>query len=559
MKRNITIFMVCILILSCFFGCAPKQIEPDATIAPTETVVAPTEEITEPPTEAVELTEEEQKQLYYEQMFADGTYVIDWSCVNIDVNTDYHLEQYSDENGIFWEYLRTHADFPEFTASEYFRPDENTAYFINTPMETEGGTGFYRLDNPIYQENVVSAEVLATQLLFEDCATRFREVWYVETVEGMDVVALDRSLLRGCLVYIDPTTNEVKRLHIYDAATAIDGGNTYYIEFVDKTVDDITVLDNLPITIHERTSFDKIVEACSQMIFQIKRYKFNNLGWNPAQQIAPRNLPTHRVVEESAETKAEKQYKWEQVFTNQDYIMDWGNVKIDYAADSHHELLTDDNGVFWRFVSDAVDSFVSYNAYYQREDGTSYFCTTKSDTESPRWYFVDATSEAPPHGQIANRCAVEQSSVTEYLNNIHKITYTKSVGGLDVVAVSGTHFGYGDATLNFYMDPETNEVKYIYTRYGKIEFVYYENRTDLNMDNMESIQQVMTYSMSPSFVLKMNAPETISKTITFADIERCNAVMRSIWFAHGTKEGAEAAITWDTEAWITGEPFVPAN
>ena len=188
MKKLIALLLAAVMLLSlaaCGGSAEPVETAPATTEAPT---TAPTEAPTEEPTEAVELTEEEQKQLYYEQMFADGTYVIDWSCVNIDVNTDYHLEQYSDENGIFWEYLRTHADFPEFTASEYFRPDENTAYFINTPMETEGGTEFYRLDNPIYQENVVSAEVLATQLLFEDCATRFREVWYVETVEGMDVV-----------------------------------------------------------------------------------------------------------------------------------------------------------------------------------------------------------------------------------------------------------------------------------------------------------------------------------------------------------------------------------
>ena len=107
------------------------------------------------------------------------------------------------------------------------------------------------------------------------------------------------------------------------------------------------------------------------------------------------------------------------------------------------------------------------------------------------------------------------------------------------------------------MDPETNAVKYIYMPYEcKIEFVYYESRADLDMENMESIHQVMTYAMSPSYVLEMVPPETISKTIAFADIERCNADQHRMWNGHDTEESAAARKSWLNESWITGEPFV---
>ena len=80
MKKVLLILALCLLIL-----CGCGQGEPVATV-PTETAApteAPTQASTEAPTEPRELTDEEKKQLHYEQVFAEGSYVIDWSCVNI--------------------------------------------------------------------------------------------------------------------------------------------------------------------------------------------------------------------------------------------------------------------------------------------------------------------------------------------------------------------------------------------------------------------------------------------------------------------------------------------
>lgn len=565
MKKLITLLLAAAMLLTmtaCGGSAEPVETAPVTTEAPT---TAPTEA----PTQPRELTEEEKKQLHYEQMFADGTYVIDWSCVNIDVNNEYHVALYSDENGIFWEELQTCDYSPEYEMSYYFRPDQNHAYLLHQTIY-EVGACLYHINTPPTHQSVVSNEVLATQLLFEDCLENNREIWYVETAEGLDVVAIDRGLLRGCMVYIDPETQEIKKMDIYDADSTLDEYKTFNVEFVDKTVADITEFDNLPpIPVTSTENFEWVAKLQSSWVRGIKHYNFQTLNrWSPTLQITPKALPTTRAVEESQETIAEKQQKWERVFTNQEYRMDWGNVKIDWQNTTHCEILSDAQGVFWTMYGTDANNFPAYNICYQADENYAYFYTTPSLNQAgaPRWYMVDTSSERPEQSVILERVAFLQSIYAEYLNNIQAIQYDKTIAGLDVVKLSVTHLGYGAGTLTFYMDPNTCEVKYVFSRYGssshyeKIEFVSYADRADINMESMDAIRQVRYYFMYPTQILKLEPPENIVKTVTFDDIGRCDDLLDEMGYVLiDSSDQIRENAYWESEGWITGEPYSRRN
>lgn len=566
MKKVLLILALCLLIL-----CGCGQGEPVATV-PTETAApteAPTQASTEAPTEPRELTDEEKKQLHYEQVFAEGSYVIDWSCVNINVNDEYLVELYSDENGIFWEELKTCDGFPEYEVSHYFRPDENHAYLLHQHIN-EIGIQLYHVSPSSPRQSVVSDAVLAARLLFEDCLDHNREIWYVETADGLDVVAIDSGLLRGCMLYIDPATRKIQKMDIYDADSVLDEYRFFNVEFADKSVTDITEFDNLPpIPVSGTLNFDSVAELQSSWVRGIKHYWGQTFDrWSPTLQLTPKALPTTKVIEESQETIAEKQKKWEQVFTNQEYIMDWDNVKIDWQNATHCELLTDAQGVFWTMYGSDANYFPSYNICYQADENHTYFYTTPSlrQVGEPRWYMVDTSSKRPEQSVVLERAAFLQSVLSEYLTNTQSIRYEKTIAGFDVVKINGTHFGYGSGTLTFYMNPDTLEVNYIFSRYGssshyeKIEFVYYSDRTDIHMDRMDAIHQVRHYFMYPAQILTLELPENIAKTVTFDDMERCNDLLDAMGF--DLIDSSDVILEnkyWETEGWITGEPYIPGS
>ena len=510
MKRTVTIFMVCVLILSCLVGCSSnKQPEIEATLNPTETLVSPTEEVTEVPTEVVELTEEEKTQLKYEKMFTDGTYIIDWSCVTIDIGAnidngnDYRVELFSDENGVFWEMLTSLEKHPCVynykVCSIYYRENAETAYYTENNWDESTPSRWCFVDvNSANTGNAVTETWENTQILFNKLISQKNTVFYAGTEESMDIVILNPGATEPLFFYIDPDTCEVKKIYIKTLE------KNYYVEFVDKAAEDITMFNNIPFTITQTITYEQarnyreeiltyLTEGRHACYLETGSYYFS-LGVQ---------LPVIEATE-TEEVIAEKQLKWEKVFTENAYVLDWSSIVmkqwIPFRMNTGYfetwGRLIDEHGVWWGH------SQLNYNAhqskYYRFDETAAYFCTER-DTGT-NWYLVD-TSVPWPKDKVAERCEWYRDFVKLYLCDEEyytQVKYTKSINGLDVVELPAS--GYLKQ-LKLYINPDTYEVKYI--SFGWMDWVV----------DAEIVYEDNVY-------IHTQVPKTIQGTISCADIPK---------------------------------------
>ena len=499
MKKRIAGLVLCVLMLCCLYGCA--QNEPTAT-QPTELLneTVPTTEATEPR----ELTEEGKTQLKYEQMFADGTYVMDWSCVTIDIGAnvdngeDYHVEVFSDENGVFWESLKPLKEDPCFyylwMTSNFYRKDASTAYYYTSVWNeftdnAESGCFFVDVDSE-NKSTVVTDTWNDTQSIFSKLIAQKNKVLYVGTEDGMDIIIINPDSTEPLFFYIDPVTCEVKKLYMRTLE------KNYCIEFVDKTVDEITTFDNLPFTISRTISFADVQGHLNKMVNYLA---VNRHVCHHEDGTFYYSLGVQLPIIEATETEgiiAEKQLKWEKVFAEKNYIMNWSSViakewmsfNITDGYSFNVGRLTDENGVWWEHYH--LDYNVGQSKYYRIDKNTAYFNSQSSETGC-NWYLVD-TSLPWPQNKVAERCEWIQYVIESWLSDdayTDQLLYIKSVNGLDVIQFPSD--GYISRPIELYINPDTYEVKYI--SFGWIDHkveaeLVYENRVYIHTQIPETTQ-----------------------------------------------------------------------
>ncbi len=518
MKKLITLFLAAAMLLT-MTACGaaePVQTAPATTKAPT---TAPTEEPTEAPSQPRELTEEEKKQLYYEQVFSEGSYTMDWSCVTIDIsanlnhNEGCHIEVFSDENGVFWESIRPLKEDPcyyeRLQQDNYYRRDAQTAYYY---INDSQGPRTFCVDT--YSENKGNAVTTIwnkAQTVFSEVSSKQDKVVYMGTEDGMDIVLINPCATELLFFYIAPDTCEVKKLYIKTVEY------NYCAEFVDKSVGDITIFDNLPFAVTEKITYTGIQDNRAKManlLLHDHVCKTDSGKWP-----APFGVELPKI--EKAETEnviADKLLKWEKIFAEQTYVIDWSSVTImdwspvdgnwaDISYSHRIARLTDEHGVWWEKFS--IDNHSHDTYYYRADDNTAYFNVRTPET-GDNWYLVNTSSP-----QVKNKAEEYFDRAQLDMDWAESLEYTKSVNGLDVI--KGKFGNY--ATIELHINPVTYEIKYIYTTFvmsgampqkTEIEFIY-EDRIYIHME----------------------PPEQTKGAIQFFDIAEYQNMVWEEWAHHG--------------------------
>lgn len=486
MKKLIAALLLCALVLS---GCA--QDAPAATQAPTTppTTVPPTTEApTEPP------SEEELAQLKYEQMFAEGSYVMDWGCINMDVTSNilwganYNIEILSDENGVYWEALRAYEDDPcsKEMLTVYYRNADGVYYFTQTTGYL-GMSGHCTVNADFETEGTLMRENWnRAQSIFAEVIAKQEKVLYLGSEEGLDIVIVNPYATEPLLFYINPETNEVQELYMKTLE------KLYHIEFIENNPDAVAKLTKKK-ALSGSIEYSLVGDLCDEIMAYLECHTCKKSGvWYTPKDV---HFPAIEA-EETAEEIAEKQAKWASIMANEAYVIDYDSwLRTDLWSKGSlmctSARVVNEQGVqFEQYVKTDNNC---YTKYYRVDEDTAYCYATYYENRH-RWYSVDVNSPYTSPARMAEENEINRYNLEWFYDSV---VYTKSVNGLDVL--EGPHT-YPGSTIELHINPETFEIKYVYMYVGctaEIEFIYEDD-----------------------VYIQRDIPAATHGTITFADVAR---------------------------------------
>lgn len=273
---------------------------------------------------------------------------------------------------------------------------------------------------------------------------------------------------------------------------------------------------------------------------------------------APTEIPTEAPTEPLTEEEL-AQLKYEQLFSNAEYVMDWNSVHMDVGmnlqtgGDYCLEIFHLENGFIWEALRPLEMDPCNYeedrgivDVYFQFDEENAYFYSKvwNYNELTPSGNFplrdrlgaVDMTSE---HKEtvMTKEWNLAQSIFAELMAKQYRVMYLGNEEGLDMFILNP----YGTEQLFFYIEPETNEVQKLYMK--TLEKTYY----------VEFVQELPEYIANPT------VPTRYATSMTFEQVSNhCDEIVEYL-AVHRCNTKKATAPSWRYPDRFTWVPYCSAG